>query len=321
MLSSASTARFLLVARSSEGMEDTKRELLSAVSEVSSSSSAATATTTTGDVLCRSMDLSDLDRLDANADLLVKDMERLARSPSGGLSLRQQQQRQQQQEQQQQQQQHLVFVNNAATLGHLGPSLTSPSLEDMRQTVDTNVTGSLWLSVRFARYAQELLRKQEQLQEQQQQQREQDRSRGGAAARTTTTTTTTGATLVNISSLVAVSNDFAGMGIYSAGKAARERYHSLMGVEGLGSGGGTGTTTKTTEPPFRWKTLNYAPGPLETDMTVRIKQTLELDEGLRSRFANLELLDPSDSALKLVKLLDENRFESGSHIDYYDLPE
>jgi len=268
-------ARFLLVARSSEGMEDTKKELLASTQASSTSSTTSTTTIENDDVLCRSMDLSDLDRLDSNIDVLLNDLDKLCHRSRENITDDPEKQKQQQRNN------HLIFVNNAASLGHLGPSWKSPSLEDMRQTIDLNVTGSFWLSVRFARYVQEL----------QQQQQQQIHA----------------ATIVNISSLAAVSNDFPGMGMYSAGKAARDMYHSLMAKEEEDS------------TPLR-KTLNYAPGPLETTMLQDIRDSRGLDENLRSKF-DPKSLDPEDSARKLIRLLDTNDFQSGSHIDYYDLPE
>lgn len=249
-------SRFLLVARSPDGIQETKEQLLSSVPSEN--------------VICRSMDLSDLDRLDSNADLLINDMNKL---------------RSEEVSENQQHQQRLILVNNAGSLGHLGPSWKSPSLKDMRQTVDFNVTSSLWLSVRFTRYFHEL----------QQQQQEQDHQ-------------STQATIVNISSLVAVSQDFPGMGIYSAGKAAREMYHSLMASDD--------------ETPASLKILNYAPGPLDTSMTEDIKQSSGLHETeLQASFRTTQMLDPKDSAKKLIRLLENNEFESGSHIDYFDLPD
>ena len=245
-------ARFLLAARSATGMKETKAELLSS-------------TRKSEDIISRSMDLSNLDQLDSNADVLFQDLEKLRSI-----------------DQQEQKPQHFVFVNNAANLGHLGPSWKSPSLVDMRQTIDFNVTSSLWLSVRFARYIQKL-------------QQESNQS-------------PTKATIVNISSLAAVSQEFSGMGIYSAGKAAREMYHSLV--------------AKDEGNPDALKVLNYAPGPLETTMTDDIKQSSGLqDTELQSSFRQSDMLDPQQSAQKLIRLLEKDDFESGSHVDYFDLPE
>jgi sepiapterin reductase len=209
-----------------------------------------------------------------------------------------------QQQQQQQQQQRMIFINNAGSLGYLGPSWESPSLEDMRQTIDFNVTSSLWLSVRFARYIKEI--------ELQQQQSYQERN--NPPIKMGTSTPTRSATIVNISSLVAVSKDFSGMGIYSAGKAAREMYHALVAKD---EDQATEAETECLNA-ILLKTLNYAPGPLETTMTQEIRDSDGLDEDLQSNFQT-KLLDPEDSARKLIELLDTNEFESGSHIDYYDL--
>lgn len=246
-------ARFLLAARSTTGMEETKAELL------------ASTTLQSKDILCRSMDLSNLDRLDSNADVLLQDLESLRHAFE-----------------QDHPQQHLIFVNNAANLGHLGPSWKTPSLEDMRHTIDFNVTSSLWLSVRFARYIHKL------------HQEEPNQSLK--------------ATLVNISSLAAVSQEFAGMGLYSAGKAAREMYHSLL--------------AKDEDNPDSFKVLNFAPGPLETTMTEDIKHSSGLHEtDLQSAFRQTQMLDPEESARKLIRLVEMDEFESGSHVDYFDLPD
>ena len=277
---SFSKARFVLVARSSKGIEETKREILSTTT--------TSTTTTAEDVICRAMDLSDLDRLDANMDVLLDDLDRLCcldDNDNVGSSQENTQRRK-----------RVVFVNNAGSLGHLGPCVTSPSLEDMRQTIDLNVTSSLWLSVRFAQYV-----KQQKRQEQQQQQQRLN------------------ATVVNISSLVAVSDDFLSMGIYSAGKAARERYHTLLAKEELKNNEAS-SRDDFHHDNIAIKTLNYAPGPLETEMTREIRGAEALDVDLRPHFQK-KLLDPKDSALKLIKLLDENNFDSGTHIDYYDLPD
>jgi len=178
-LSSTKQARFVLVARSSESLQETKNEILStstiaeaeeveankkvALSVDSNStitfpimntlmSSTTTTITTTAnedDVICRTMDLSDLDRLDDNIDILVDDVDRLVygcdNNDNNGDD----------QNQRHDMDVDVVFVNNAGSLGHLGPTISSPSLMDMRQTIDLNITSSLWLSVRFAQYVKQ----------------------------------------------------------------------------------------------------------------------------------------------------------------------
>uniref|UniRef100_A0A7S4AXQ8 Sepiapterin reductase n=1 Tax=Pseudo-nitzschia australis TaxID=44445 RepID=A0A7S4AXQ8_9STRA len=292
-----SNARFVLVARSSKGLDETKQEILSTRLVPAT---AAAAARNEDAVVCRPMDLSDLDRLDGNMDVLLDDVDRLCSLNNtlctesinkGGNGYREQQ--------------RVVFVNNAGSLGHLGPCTTSPSLEDMRRAIDLNVTSSLWLSVRFARHVKEQNRRQHPITQQK------------------------AATLVNLSSLVAVSDEFLNMGIYSAGKAARERYHTLLAKEEWNDHNqqqeATPSSSESASPlaSSALKILNYAPGPLETEMTNEIRVANALNAELQARFQK-PLLDPSDSALKLIRLVEERDYfdwESGAHIDYYDLPD
>eukprot|EP00190_Bangiopsis_sp_CCMP1999_P003104 CAMPEP_0198733974 /NCGR_PEP_ID=MMETSP1475-20131203/49564_1 /TAXON_ID= ORGANISM="Unidentified sp., Strain CCMP1999" /NCGR_SAMPLE_ID=MMETSP1475 /ASSEMBLY_ACC=CAM_ASM_001111 /LENGTH=253 /DNA_ID=CAMNT_0044497365 /DNA_START=35 /DNA_END=796 /DNA_ORIENTATION=- len=68
------------------------------------------------------------------------------------------------------------------------------------------------------------------------------------------------------------------------------------------------------------KVLNYAPGPLRTAM---------LDDVIRSQRTSsqrslweqtrAEALEPDESARRLVSFLVSGEFESGAHVDYYDL--
>jgi sepiapterin reductase len=217
--------RLVLVARSAKGLQETSE---SVKKDVPTS--------------CHAMDLSNLDQLDANLDVICRELEGCER---------------------------LIFINNAGTIGHLGPCIDSPSFQDMRANVDLNITSCLWTSVKLAKYA----------------------NAHGIDA-----------TIVNISSLMAVA-DLPTFGIYSAGKVARDKYHTLLAKE-------TPSVT----------TLNYAPGPLETDMVTKIRNAETLDSNLKPNFEQ-QVLDPLDSARKLFRLLDSKDFESGAHIDYYDLPD
>ena len=109
-------------------------------------------------------------------------------------------------------------------------------------------------------------------------------------------------TVVNISSLVAI-QAFPSLALYSSGKAARDQYHVAMAKE-------LGTSSST-------RILNYAPGPLETDMTEEIRQSEQLDEGLKLHY-DKKLVDPDSSALRLFQVVLDETFESGQHIDYFD---
>lgn len=104
--------------------------------------------------------------------------------------------------------------------------------------------------------------------------------------------------LINISSLVAV-QPFPSLALYSAGKAARDAFYQAMAAEGV-------------------QTLNYAPGPLETSMTEEIRSAEQLDTSLKPHYAK-QLVDPRDSASALVELVEKGSFESGQHVDYFDI--
>lgn len=110
-------------------------------------------------------------------------------------------------------------------------------------------------------------------------------------------------TVVNISSLCAL-QPFKGWGLYCAGKAARDMLYQVLAVE---------------EPSVR--VLSYAPGPLDTDMQQLARES-SVDPELRSRLQKLksegELVDCGTSARKLLSLLQEDTFQSGAHVDFYD---
>ena len=201
------------------------------------------------EVVCHEADLSALDTLDQTFDRIFQNV---------NLALFE----------------TVIFVNNAGSIGFLGPCHESPSVQDMKKSVDLNVTSCLWLSSRFARLIME------------------------------SKITTNKATLINISSLLA-EEAFPTMGIYAAGKAARDHYHATMANE---------ISSDTL------KILNYAPGPLETDMVTEIRSAPKLDKGLRPGFEK-KLIEPLDSAAKLTKLVLKGEYQSGAHVDYYDLPD
>ncbi|XP_038601069.1 sepiapterin reductase [Tachyglossus aculeatus] len=111
-------------------------------------------------------------------------------------------------------------------------------------------------------------------------------------------------TVVNISSLCAL-KPHKSWGLYCAGKAARDMMFRVLAAE---------------EPDLR--VLNYAPGPLDTDMQEEAR-TLTKDPDLRQALLQLKqsggLVHCEDSARKLLDLLFEDTFESGAHVDFYDV--
>lgn len=110
-------------------------------------------------------------------------------------------------------------------------------------------------------------------------------------------------TVVNISSLCAI-KPFKSWSLYCAGKAARNMMFRVLAEE---------------EPSVR--VLNYAPGPLDTDMHREAREKTK-DLEVRQASSKLKecqaLLDCSVSAQKLLDLLLRDTFESGAHIDFFD---
>lgn len=124
--------------------------------------------------------------------------------------------------------------------------------------------------------------------------------------------------IVNISSICAI-DPFSTMGVYCVGKAARDMFHKVLAKEYYSED----DSEKSTEEKRQFKVLNYAPGPCDTEMTDVLAQSPVLDNKLHDYFEsskqNNTLVKPEDSAKKLVDLLRNDTYESGSHIDYYDV--
>ncbi|XP_061439679.1 sepiapterin reductase [Rhineura floridana] len=110
--------------------------------------------------------------------------------------------------------------------------------------------------------------------------------------------------VVNISSLCAL-KPFKTWMLYCTGKAARDMMFQVLAAE---------------EPDVR--VLSYAPGPLDTDMQ-EVARTKSGDQELRENYLRMkqcgQLLDCDVSSQKLLNLLLANKFESGAHIDFYDI--
>ncbi|XP_032862967.2 sepiapterin reductase [Tyto alba] len=111
-------------------------------------------------------------------------------------------------------------------------------------------------------------------------------------------------TVVNVSSLCAV-KPFKNWALYCSGKASRDMMFQVLALE---------------EPGVR--VLNYAPGPLDTDMQL-LARTKTADPEMRQYFQSLQesgqLIDCTVSAQKLLNLLEEDTFPSGAHVDFYDI--
>ncbi|XP_062992126.1 sepiapterin reductase [Elgaria multicarinata webbii] len=110
--------------------------------------------------------------------------------------------------------------------------------------------------------------------------------------------------VINISSLCAL-KPFKTWTLYCTGKAARNMMFQVLAAE---------------EPDVR--VLSYAPGPLDTDMQ-EVARTRSGDPEMRQKFLHMkqcgQLLDCDVSSQKLLNLLLANTFESGAHVDFYDI--
>jgi sepiapterin reductase len=186
-----------------------------------------------------------------------------------------------------------IFINNAGSLGQLTnighPDIENNSLMQLSQAINLNVTSCFFLTseiVRkfktnyFSNFGIEKI------------------------------------DIINISSLAAI-QPFETWGLYCAGKAARDMFHQVLALEHKDS------VLKSLEHKDSvLKSLNYAPGPLDTDMQEEIRDSPTVNKQTQEYFIDLKnnnkLVDASISALKLVSIIVDDSYESGSHIDFYD---
>lgn len=113
-------------------------------------------------------------------------------------------------------------------------------------------------------------------------------------------------TVINITSLAAI-KPMKTCGLYCMVKAARDMMMMTLAAE---------------EPDVRF--LNYSPGPVDTDMYRKICNE-SIDQELREMMIGVEtnnvLLKPHQTAEKLAFILEGDGYESGAHVDYFDVPE
>ncbi|CAI5739563.1 unnamed protein product [Peronospora destructor] len=114
--------------------------------------------------------------------------------------------------------------------------------------------------------------------------------------------------IVNITSLCGV-EPFKTHMMYCAGKAAREMHHRVIAAEQAASD--------------KVRVLQYSPGPMDTEMQKRIRESPLVDPELRKQFADMKaqgtLISPAQSSERGVTLAISEEFETGAHVDYYDL--
>ncbi|KAJ2452143.1 hypothetical protein EV183_003125 [Coemansia sp. RSA 2336] len=112
--------------------------------------------------------------------------------------------------------------------------------------------------------------------------------------------------IVNISSLLAVCA-FANWGLYASIKAARDQLLQVVAKEHTDG---------------RVKTLSYAPGPLDNSMQQTVRETIgdkEQQEMYAQQHRENKLVPMDTTANVLCTLLEKWDFESGAHIDIYDI--
>jgi sepiapterin reductase len=112
--------------------------------------------------------------------------------------------------------------------------------------------------------------------------------------------------VINVSSLFAITPQRT-WSLYCTSKAARDMFFRVMATE-EGSDG--------------IRVLNYAPGPMDTQMITDVLSsdgTIAEVKTLFSEYrAEKKLLVPAVSAAKLVRILLEEKYASGDHCDYFD---
>ncbi|KAF1326862.1 Sepiapterin reductase, partial [Globisporangium splendens] len=114
--------------------------------------------------------------------------------------------------------------------------------------------------------------------------------------------------IVNITSLFGIQPS-ATFGLYCLGKAAREMHHKVVAKEQA--------------PCPHVRVLQYSPGPMDGDMQQTIRESSGVDPAYVEKYgdmkANGKLIPLATSSKVGVKLMLSGEFESGAHVDYYDV--
>lgn len=205
----------------------------------------------------------------------------------------------------------VLLANNAGSLGELRFVQDLQDVGKLRQTIDVNVTSTIWLTSLFIKSLRDSSLPLQDAHE---------TSTFGQSSISENQTLSPSVLIVNISSLCAI-QPFPSWATYCVGKAARDMFHLCLDAE---LNADPSSTAPQHRFPYSAKTLNYAPGPLDTQMQLEIRSADEgMHQPLREQFlaasSEGKLIHPDDSALKLLLILQENTYTSGSHIDYYDV--
>ncbi|GLE04099.1 hypothetical protein PINS_up013010 [Pythium insidiosum] len=178
----------------------------------------------------------------------------------------------------------IYLVHNAGSLGELGyPDEWTSSPAAYSAFWEFNVTSVMWLNKRFL----------------------------DVFGLEHASSATTALSIVNITSLCGI-EPFRTHGWYCTSKAAREMHHRVLAAEYDGSNGRR-----------RVRILSYSPGPMDTDMQSTLRESSRVHPEYVAMFNKLKadgtLLAPEASSRRGVRLVLSDSFESGAHVDYYDL--
>ena len=70
------------------------------------------------------------------------------------------------------------------------------------------------------------------------------------------------------------------------------------------------------------KTLNYAPGPLDTDMQTSLRESETLHPTTKEwsieAFRGEQLVKPQASAATCWQILEKDEYRNGAHVDFFD---
>lgn len=96
--------------------------------------------------------------------------------------------------------------------------------------------------------------------------------------------------------------------VNSSGKAARQMYFRALALEEADSD-------------QMLTVLNYSPGPVQTEMTFEIENNAVASD-IRTLFKGLReektILQPIDTTMKFIQVIEKGDYESGANVDYYD---
>mmetsp|Transcript_11305 Transcript_11305/g.25993 ORF Transcript_11305/g.25993 Transcript_11305/m.25993 type:complete len:391 (-) Transcript_11305:110-1282(-) len=284
------TTELLLVARDSAGLEQTAKALYGCAARCP--------------YKCLTMDLSSADSvlqsLGELVDLLDAALKRVSRQQPAGSNAASRGP-------------ELIIIHNAGSLGQLGYCQDIRG-EEVKSSMDLNVTTYMLLNnAIMERFGGGTARSAEEDDQPPRMVRETSSGhfhgiRSQDMEEATKEQRCSRITFVNVSSLLAV-EAFPSWSLYAVGKAARDMAMRVIAKEAEVQDRNI-------------KSINWAPGPMRTEMTDQILKTCP-DEGVLATFQQMDAEDKfvqtHDSAEKLVRLLNEDTYQSGAHIDYFDV--